>query len=150
MKLFLLLTMVATGTALNFTELPVETMKKKTSDHCAFVHVWAAWCSICVEELPTLLEFLAKEKRVKPIVIDVSHPVARKEFSTPWLRKLSPKFPVYFKPNGNDEGFMRQVDPTWSGTLPYSALYTKGVKTKQWVGSVSPRELRESFSKICK
>jgi len=99
MKLFLILVSVVLAASAGFEPLPVAKLHRMTSKPtCSFVHVWAAWCTICVQELPALLTFLGEEKKVQSIVIDVSHPLARAQFSKPYLEKISPKFTTYYKP----------------------------------------------------
>lgn len=116
---------------------------------CTFVHVWALWCDVCVEEMPKLVEFLNKQKKINPILVDVTPEASRKK-SIETMRKFKPLFPVYLKPYGNDEQYMKAIDGEWGGGLPYSALYHQGKKVKIWNGASPLQELKEAIDKTCK
>jgi len=131
----------------NLAQAQLLKMTRKAG--CSYIHVWAAWCNICVEGLPSLLTFLESEKTVRPIIVDLSLPLARDKFSRPWLEKLSPKFKIYYKPEVPDEDYVKGIGLTWSGALPQSVLFKKGKKIKQWQGSVPKQELKEVFHKEC-
>ena len=124
----------------------LEKMKK---ERCAFFHIWATWCSVCMEEMPDLIKMLKSEKRVKPVIIDVSSVSVQESFSKRWMEQLRPSFPTYLKPDIKDEIYLDAVDKSFSGTLPFSALFQKGRLLKKWVGSLDLRRLDAEFHSLC-
>lgn len=116
---------------------------------CTFVHVWATWCTVCMEEMPHLLSTLKDVKRVHPVIIDVSTPYVQDSQSKKWMASLNPPFPTYLKPKGDDAEYMEQVDKAWSGALPYSVLFDRGTKKKEWIGSLPLEEMKIDLAKLC-
>lgn len=124
----------------------IAPLKKKS---CTLIHVWATWCSICIDEMPGLLRMLSANKQIRPVIIDVSQPLSQKGFSVPWMQKLAPPFTTYTKPPGSDEKYLKAIDPEWSGALPYFAFYDKGRRKKVWVGEVKPASLQRELAELC-
>ena len=133
-----------------YSELSREKLTKlKKESSCAFVHVWATWCTICLEELPGLLKTLAGEEKVRPIVLDVSSAFVQDNFSKKWLKSLAPPFEVYLKPKGGEEAYLNAIDPKWDGGLPYSAVYYKGQQKRIWNGTIKLNTLAQDIEAEC-
>lgn len=135
--------------AFEYPILPLADLKKETQRTCTFVHLWAAWCSICVQEMPKLLSFLEEEKKIYPVILDTDVRFAQDNFSTPWLKKLAPKFTVYRKPEVENAVLAKTLGITWSKSLPLSALYSHGKIKREWRGSLSTEELHKAFQELC-
>ena len=116
---------------------------------CTFLHVWATWCTICIQELPSLLKTLAAMKGVNPVIIDVSAGFVQNNFSKKWMANLAPPFTTYLKPDGNDEKYLAAIDKRWSGALPYTALYHKGKQVKTWIGELDQKKMVAEIPKLC-
>ncbi len=129
--------------------LSTEKLNALKAKPCSYVHVWALWCDICVEELPKLVDYLNKTKKVNPLLIDVT-PETGKVKAAQEMEKAHPRFPVYAKPYGNDEQYMKAIDANWGGGLPYSALYQGGKVVKVWSGASSLSELAKATDALCK
>jgi hypothetical protein len=126
----------------------IPALKKKP---CTLIHAWAVWCTICIEEMPRLVEFFEKNKKINPVVIDVSPKIQQENFSKRWPVLLSAPFKNYLKPEKiKDEIYLTAIDSKWSGSLPYTALYMGGVKRKQWVGSLDFSVLGREVHQTCK
>jgi thiol-disulfide isomerase/thioredoxin len=124
-------------------------LDKLKKDKCAFFHVWATWCSICMEEMPDLIKVLKTTKKVRPVVIDVSSPSVQDSFSKRWMQQLRPSFPTYLKPDLKDEVYLDAVDKSFSGTLPFSALFQKGKLLKKWTGALELKNLGTELQNLC-
>jgi len=129
--------------------LPQKSIPNIKKGPCTFLHVWATWCTICIQEMPALLKFLAEQKKVKPVVLDVSAPFVQKQFSIKWMDSLKPAFTTYRKPNVDEAKYLFAIDNYWSGALPYSALYKNGTQKKVWVGALNAAELKETLAREC-
>lgn len=125
----------------------VAAMKKQP---CTFFHVWATWCSICLQELPDLLKVMAAMKGATPVVIDVSSPFVQANFSKKWIQTLKPAFVTYVKPAGKDEPYLNAIDQEWSGALPFSVLYHKGKRLMVWQGSLDLGTIAREVEEQCK
>jgi thiol-disulfide isomerase/thioredoxin len=146
---FLALGLLDSKKSLSYEALDIQEFKKMKASRCMFVHVWAAWCTICVQEMPALIRFLETKKNITPVVIDASHSLAQEQFSKSWLKTLNPKFRTFYKHEMKDEVLMGLMGAKWTGALPHSALFKRGVKKKEWVGLVSHAELDGAFQKEC-
>ncbi len=124
----------------------IEKLKKQ---NCTFFHVWATWCSICMEEMPDLVKLLKTEKGIKPVLIDVSSLQVQESFSKKWLQSLRPGFTTYLKPNVKDQEYLSAIDKNWSGALPFSALYHRGKLLKTWTGTTELKTLGAQFQNLC-
>lgn len=132
-----------------FTTLPLSDLKKELGRSCSFVHVWATWCSICVQEMPSLIRGLEKEKKVYPVIIDASKKFTQEKFSKPFFKNINPKFNVFRKPDVTDDALMHALGVHWDKSLPYSALFSYGKKKKEWLGAASVEELHKAFQELC-
>lgn len=137
-----------------YEELPAAKLAAMKKKPCTLLHVWATWCTTCLQELPDLLKALAAIKGVTPVVIDVSSPFVQNNFSKKWMASLKPPFKTYLKPDVKDAAYLETVDKDWSGGLPFSALYHKGKRRKVWNGSIdlsgNLSELRRDVAEHCR
>ena len=129
--------------------LPLNEMEKLKNGKCTFFHVWATWCSICMDEMPELVRLLKNEAKVKPVLIDASPEKIQESFSKKWVVSLRPTFSTYTKPNIKDEVYIRTLYPKWSLALPFSALYHKGKLLKTWTGNTEVKTLSAQFEELC-
>lgn len=129
--------------------LPLNELEKLKGGSCVFFHVWATWCSICMDEMPELVKVLKNEIKVKPVLIDASPEKIQESFSKKWVVSLRPSFSTYTKPNIKDEVYVRAIYPKWSMALPFSALYHKGKLLKTWTGNTEVKALSAQFTELC-
>ncbi|MCS7315095.1 MAG: TlpA family protein disulfide reductase [Bryobacterales bacterium] len=99
------------------------------------VNFWATWCEPCLKELPELVK-LHRRLAGRFRLITVSADEAEQEAEA---RKILAKFgvpgPHYIKRPGDEDAFIRSVDPSWSGALPALFLYDRqGRRVRSFVG----------------
>ena len=155
MKLPLLLTAallcslaLADGKTEVYQTLSAKALAKKKNEDCSFVHFWATWCTICIEELPRLIKLLPSTG-VKPVIVDLSDTFVQDNFSKKWIKQLNPPFTVYVKPDTKDEPYLKQAGFKWTNTLPYSYLFKGGKKVKEWDGYLDMAQLKSELNQFC-
>ncbi len=133
-----------------YEELPAAKIAPLKKKSCALIHVWATWCTNCLQELPDLVKVLNSMKEITPVVIDVSSPFVQNNFSKKWIATLKPQFRTYLKPSVKDEVYLNAIDKDWSGSLPFSVLYHKGKRKKVWNGSINLADFRREVADLCR
>lgn len=136
--------------ALDVKPIGKDDLPKLKKQSCTLIHLWAAWCAPCIQELPNLLTELPTVERLTSVVIDVSPPKSQERDSKPLLERIAPKMSVYAKTAGDDDAFLNAMDPKWSGALPYSVLFDHGKQVKKWEGPINLIELRKAVAKSCR
>ncbi len=130
--------------------LPADKIAGLKQKPCTFFHVWATWCTICVQELPEVIKVLNGLKALTPVVIDVSSPFVQDQFSKKWAQTLKASFPIYLKPAGRDDLYLNSIDRDWSGALPYSVLFDKGKRKKVWLGALDLASFKGEIATLCR
>ena len=133
--------------------MPLETTQfsKVREKGCVFFHAWASWCQPCLKELPSLVEWLNQEKKVTPVVVDLSTPFVQDSFSKSFMRSLKPKFPAYLRPLAAEElNYVKTWNEKWKGELPFSELYINGTRRKTWAAQMEVGRLRREIAALCK
>lgn len=127
----------------------VQELKKKTQGPCTVLHFWAAWCEICIKELPVLLKYFETSKGFESVVVDLSADLAQEKFSKPWLKKMAPQSTTYRKGKTSDRALIQAVKSGWDEALPLSLLMVRGMVKANWEGAVEPSEIKTAVAKHC-
>ncbi len=147
----LLLSVLSLWAQGNWEELPVEKIEALKQPGCTFVHVWANWCEVCRDELPSLVRLLGASKKIHPVIVDVSRLKDQENFSKPFLTNSHVSFKTYFKPEGEDGVYMSKLVGQWGGQLPVSVLYDEGKEKHRWVGALgNPVAIVHEIEAMCK
>ncbi|MEQ1513855.1 MAG: TlpA disulfide reductase family protein [Lysobacteraceae bacterium] len=102
------------------------------------INVWASWCGPCIEELPELQRFSAKQgaKGVQVVGIALDGPEAVRNF----LTRVPVQYPILIEPPGPADASVRLGNP--NGVLPYSVLIgADGRLLRQRIGPFVAGEL---------
>ncbi len=113
------------------------------------VDFWATWCEPCLRELPELAK-LHKRLAGRFQLVTISVDDAEQEAD---VRKFLAKFgvpgPHYIKRTGDDDAFIRSVDPNWSGALPALFLYDRqGRRVRSFVGETEIGVIEAAIRKL--
>lgn len=134
-----------------FEPLPAENFSRARGGECVFFHAWSSICQPCMKGMPDLVEWLNAQRKVKPVVLDMSTPFVQDSVSKNYMRSLKPKFPSYLRPKLVDEkSYLGAWDSQWGGQLPYSELYMNGKRKKVWSGDIELSRIRREVAALCK
>ena len=103
----------------------LQALLHQKNDTTYLVNFWAMWCAPCVKELPYFEGYALKNKEEKTKVIFVSLDF-KKDIETrlkPFLSKKNITSEVVLFDPKNTDGWMKNVDPNWSGGLPFTIIY---------------------------
>ena len=97
------------------------------NDTTYVVNFWATWCLPCVEELPYFEALQTKYKNQKVKVILVSLDMSKQIESRliPFLIKKKIQSQVLVLNDVDANAWIEQVDQSWSGAIPATAIYNK-------------------------
>ena len=111
-------------------------IRKNNSSNLILINVWSTWCVPCIEEFPYIVDLESKYNSEDLDVIFVStdwdeNSVEVQDF----LLKENVFGRHYRKKEGNDQEFINELCSSWSGVLPFSAVYDKNmVLMDSWEG----------------
>lgn len=113
------------------------------------LHFFATWCAPCVEEWPRLRPVLkqASQRGAKIALISLDDPHSQKALAR-FLRKLGLDAPVWLLTAPDPEPIAALLDPKWSGGLPATFVFQKGVRLKSFFGPMKkPGALLDALPK---
>ena len=126
---------------LNFAQLQKQTENKK-NDTLYVVNYWATWCMPCVKEMPFFEEAAAKfsTQKVKVVFVSLNSP---KELANveKFTETKNIQNRVVLLNAGNPNDWIDKVDPSWSGSIPATAMYKNGKKVFFKEGSFTREEI---------
>jgi thiol-disulfide isomerase/thioredoxin len=109
----------------NFAQF--EEKLKQQNDSVYVVNFWATWCAPCIKELPHFETIGAryKNKKVKVLLVslDMNKQVENGLLSFIKRKKLQSEVIHLHEPDAN--AWISKVDPSWSGALPATVIYSK-------------------------
>jgi len=113
------------------------------------VDFWATWCEPCLKELPELVKLHKRlGGRFRLITVSADDPEQEAD-ARKFLTKFGAPPPYYIKRSGDDDAFIRAVDPNWSGALPALFLYDRqGRRVRSFVGETEISVIEAAIRKL--
>ena len=110
----------------------IPTVESFKGEKAVLVNVWATWCGPCVEEFPDIVELRnAYSDNLEVIFISADFPEQTQDVLK-FLKKQNVDWTTYLK-NDKDEIFINSLDKSWTGSIPFTAIYSKsGDKLVSW------------------
>ena len=107
------------------------------------LNAWATWCIPCRQEMPDLLKLRSElaERGFELMLVSADFDDAAPQ-ARAFLGEKGVTFRTFHK-RQPDQEFIDGLDPSWSGALPYSALFDRrGVMRASWEGRETLDQLR--------
>ncbi|MEN8228358.1 MAG: TlpA disulfide reductase family protein [Bacteroidota bacterium] len=103
----------------------IEMITKKSNDTTYVVNFWATWCSPCVREIGYFEELHRNpvHSKLKVVLINLDFPNQVEKRVIPFLKEKEISAPVLVMTDLNYNGWIDQVDSSWSGAIPATLIY---------------------------
>lgn len=114
---------------LSFEQL--EPYLHKSSDTLYLVNFWATWCSPCREELPAIqaVEKKYRDNKLKVLLVSLDFPKQLESRLKPFIRENKINSRVILLNDPDQNKWIDKVDPSWSGELPFTLIYSKNTRS---------------------
>ena len=150
-----LLSFAAVSAAAELTLKPIDqtgynALVKQHAGKVILMDIWAAWCEPCREEMPDLVK-LSKELRTKGVAyvtVTIDSP-GELSYAEKFLHKNLVPFPSYYRKAKDEDAWVRNVSPQWTGTLPALFLYDRSGKlARTFIGSQPPGTIEAAVREL--
>lgn len=113
---------------LNFEEF--EPYLHLNNDTIYVINFWATWCVPCRKELPYFEKFHTdkQNKKIKVILVSLDSPSKVETSLIPFLEKNNISAQILLLHDPDQNAWIDKVDPSWSGSLPATMIYSKSKK----------------------
>jgi thiol-disulfide isomerase/thioredoxin len=112
--------------------------------------IWAAWCEPCRAETPALVK-LSKQlgpRGLDYVTVTLDSP-GELSYAEKFLHRNLVPFPAYYRKTENEDTWVHNVNPQWTGTLPALFLYDrKGRLAKSFIGSAPPDVIESAIREL--
>lgn len=128
-----------------------EQLLRQRDGKLLFLNLWATWCVPCKEEFPDLVR-LAEEYQTRPVEfvgLSIDYPDEIETKIEPFLKQMNVNFKIYVQDFSDQQKFINQLNPEWSGALPTTFIYdTDGNQRAFLVGRHSYQEFKQEIDRI--
>ena len=128
-------------------EILLEKISGFKGKKAVLINVWALWCEPCVEEFPMIVDLKRKNKDLEIIFVSA-------DFEDQFQNVVNflnnhNVGPLSYIKSQKDEAFIQGLNLNWSGTLPFTIVYSKksGSIIDSWEGKESAERFQISISK---
>jgi len=123
----------------------------KQNDTLYVVNFWATWCQPCVEELPDFMkvnnEFKTDKFKMILVSLDKGSDFETKVKDYLKTNNISPDVYV-LTDNKRMNEWIPQINKTWSGAIPATAIYKNGKQVFFTEGKISYTDLKSTINKF--
>jgi len=128
----------------------IKKLVKNDSENLRLINFWATWCGPCVAEFPDLVEinFIYRHRSFEMVTIAIDYPVDTIQ-NLKFLQKNHSSCKNYLFNQNKVYDMIEAVNPSWSGTIPYTLLIRPGGEVVYSLqGQVDPLELKRQIVKV--
>lgn len=106
--------------SLNYAGL--KPLINQKSEKVQVVNFWATWCAPCVKELP-YFEEINRLENVEVLLVSLDFPDHKQTRLLPFLDQHRIQSEVVHLDDPNEQFWIDQISPSWSGALPATIIY---------------------------
>lgn len=127
----------------------VDSLRRASDARVVLLNVWASWCRPCLDEMPGIVRLRGEYSRkdLDVILLSADDLSDLDSAVVPFLDKTGVNFPTYiihFIGEGDQDAFVRSLDPGWSGALPATLISARGpAGSRTLVGERSYEQLKK-------
>ena len=147
---FVLTLMGAVLTLKPIDESGYNALVKQHAGRVVLMDIWAAWCEPCRAEMPDLVK-LSKQlapKGLDYVTVSIDSP-GELSYAEKFLRRNLVPFPAYYRKSRDEDGWIRNVNPQWTGTLPAVFLYDRSGKlAHSYIGTQPPGTIESAIREL--
>jgi thiol-disulfide isomerase/thioredoxin len=108
--------------SLSYNEL--KPLLNQKGDKIYVVNFWATWCAPCIKELP-YFEVLDQREDVEVLLVSLDFPKHKESRLLPFIKKHKLQARVVLLDDADENSWINDIYPNWSGALPATLIYTK-------------------------
>jgi thiol-disulfide isomerase/thioredoxin len=108
--------------SLSYNEL--KPLLNQKGDKIYVVNFWATWCAPCIKELP-YFEVLDQREDVEVLLVSLDFPKHKESRLLPFIKKNKLQAKVVLLDDADENYWINDIHPNWSGALPATLIYTK-------------------------
>ncbi len=118
-------------------------------EHITVLNFWATWCRPCVAELPEFEKVYAdfKASKVNMILANLDFHSKADSLVPAFIQKHHLQSQVVHITDQDPNEWIDQVDISWTGSIPVTAIYYKGEKVWFFEGSTDYETLKSIIIK---
>jgi len=133
-------------------EAGYNALVKQHAGKVVLMDIWAAWCEPCRAETQDLLKI---SKQFGPqgldyVTVTLDSP-GELSYAEKYLHRNGVPFPAYYRKTKNEDAWVHNVHPQWTGTLPALFLYDRhGNLARAFIGTATPEALSSAIRELLK
>ena len=114
-------------------------------EKAVLLNIWALWCVPCIEEFPMIVKLDHEIKDLEVVFISADFEDQIKDVIG-FLSNFDIGYKSYIK-NEKDEPFIMGINENWTGSLPFTIIYSKksGSVIDLWEGKKSELEFKSAI-----
>jgi thiol-disulfide isomerase/thioredoxin len=102
----------------------LKPLLNQKGDKIYVVNFWATWCAPCIKELP-YFEVLDQREDVEVLLVSLDFPKHKESRLLPFIKKNKLQAKVVLLDDADENYWINDIHPNWSGALPATLIYTK-------------------------
>jgi thiol-disulfide isomerase/thioredoxin len=116
--------LLSAQTVPSLTYNKLKPLLNQKGDKIYVVNFWATWCAPCIKELP-YFEVIDRREDVEVLLVSLDFPKHKESRLLPFIKKHKLQARVVLLDDADENSWINDIYPNWSGALPATLIYTK-------------------------